>query len=144
MIEQAIADGNTVIFTTSSRMLPASLRVAVEHPEVTILNCSLNKSHRYIRTYSVRLYEVKFIIGAIAGSLAQDGQLGYICNYPIYGQIAGINAFALGAKMVNPRAKVYLEWSSVDGMEEAKRRLADRQINLISLQSLPSVSFAPG
>ena len=139
VIEQAIADGNTVIFTTSSRMLPASLRVAVEHPEVTILNCYLNKSHRYIRTYSVRLYEVKFIIGAIAGSLAQDGQLGYICNYPIYGQIAGINAFALGAKMVNPRAKVYLEWSSVDGMEEAKRRLADRQINLISLQDMISV-----
>ena len=139
VIEQAIADGNTVIFTTSSRMLPASLRVAVEHPEVTILNCSLNKSHRYIRTYSVRLYEVNFIIGAIAGSLAQDGRLGYICNYPIYGQIAGINAFALGAKMVNPRAKVYLEWSSVDGMEEAKRRLAHRKIDLISLQDMISV-----
>ena len=138
-IEQAIAEGNTVIFTTSSRMLPASLRVAVEHPEVIILNCSLNKSHRYIRTYYVRLYEVKFIIGAIAGSLAREGQLGYICNYPIYGQIAGINAFALGAKMVNPRARVYLEWSSVDGMGQARRRLTDRGIDLISLQDMISV-----
>lgn len=138
-IEQAINDGSTVLFTTSSRLLPASLHMAVEHPEVTILNCSLNKSHRYIRTYYVRLYEVKFIIGAIAGSLAQNGRLGYICNYPIYGQIAGINAFALGAKMVNPRAEVYLEWSSVDGMDEAKRRLTDRGIDLISLQDMISV-----
>ena len=138
-IEQAIAQGCTVIFTTSARLLPASLRVAVEHPDVIILNCSLNKSHRYIRTYYVRLYEMKFIIGAIAGSLARDGQLGYICNYPIYGQIAGINAFALGAKMVNPRATVYLEWSSVDGMEQAKRRLTDRGIDLISLQDMISV-----
>ena len=139
VIEQAIRDGNTVLFTTSSRMLPGSLRMAVEHPEVIIQNCSLNKSHRYIRTYYVRLYEVKFIIGAIAGSLSRDGQLGYICNYPIYGQIAGINAFALGAKMVNPRATVYLEWSSVDGMEEAKRRLMERKIDLISLQDMISV-----
>ncbi len=139
VIEQAIEEGNKVIFTTSPRMLPSSLRVAVEHPEVNILNCSLNKSHRYIRTYYARMYEVKFIIGAIAGSLAQDRPLGYICNYPIYGQIAGINAFALGAKMVNPRAKVYLEWSSVAGMGDASKRLTDRGIELISLQDMISV-----
>ena len=128
-----------MIFTTSPRMLPGSLRVAVEHPEIAILNCSLNKSHRYIRTYYARMYEVKFIIGAIAGALARDGQLGYICNYPIYGQIAGINAFALGAKMVNPLAQVYLEWSTVTGMEEARKRLTDRNIQLISLQDMISV-----
>lgn len=139
VIGQAIDEGNKVIFTTSPRMLPGSLRVAVEHPEIAILNCSLNKSHRYIRTYYARMYEVKFIIGAIAGALARDGQLGYICNYPIYGQIAGINAFALGAKMVNPLAQVYLEWSSVTGMEEARKRLTDRNIQLISLQDMISV-----
>ena len=135
-VEQAIADGNTVLFTTSPLLLPVSLRAAVEHPEVTILNCSLNKSHRYIRTYYARMYEVKFIIGAIAGALAREGKLGYLCNYPIYGQIAGINAFALGARMVNPRAKVYLEWSSVDGLEMATRRITDREIDLISLQDM--------
>ncbi|HIT31719.1 MAG TPA: BMP family ABC transporter substrate-binding protein [Candidatus Enterenecus stercoripullorum] len=139
VIQQAIDEGSRVIFTTSPRMLPGSLRLAVEHPEIVILNCSLNKSHRYIRTYYARMYEVKFIIGAIAGALKRDGQLGYICNYPIYGQIAGINAFALGAKMVNPRAKVYLEWSSVTGMEQARKRLTDRKIDLISLQDMISV-----
>lgn len=139
VIQQAIDDGNRVIFTTSPRMLPSSLRVAVEHPEITILNCSLNKSHRYIRTYYARMYEVKFILGALAGCLDREGKLGYICNYPIYGQIAGINAFALGAKMVNPKATVYLEWSSVSGMEQARRRLMDREIQLISLQDLISV-----
>ena len=134
VIAQAIDEGCKVIFTTSPRMLPDSLRLAVEHPEIAILNCSLNKSHRYIRTYYARMYEAKFIIGAIAGALAQAGELGYICDYPIYGQIAGINAFALGARLVNPRAKVYLEWSSVIGMERAKERLTHRKIELISLQ----------
>ncbi len=136
VIDQAIADGNTTIFTTSPLLLPASLRVAVEHPEVTILNCSLNKSHRYIRTYYPRMYEVKFIIGAIAGTLAENDRLGYICDYPIFGQIAGINAFALGAQMVRPQAKVYLEWSSVDGIDAAVKRLTDQGVTLISSQDM--------
>ena len=136
VIQQAIDDGNTILFTTSPRLLPASLRAAVEQPKVTILNCSLNKSHRYIRTYYARMYEAKFIIGAIAGSLAGVDNVGYLCDYPIYGQIAGINAFALGVQMVNPRTKVYLEWSTVGGAEAAIRRLTDRDIRLISSRDL--------
>lgn len=134
-LEQAIADGNTVIFTTSPRLLQPSLKAAVEHPKVTVLNCSLNTSHRYIRTYYARMYEIKFIIGAIAGSLAQSNNIGYICDYPIFGQVAGINAFALGVQMVNPLTKVRLEWSSVDGgLEAATKRLRDQGIKLISTQ----------
>ena len=133
-IEDAIAEGNTTIFTTSPRLLPASLRAAVEHPEVTILNCSLNKSHRYIRTYYARMYEAKFISGAVAGALSMDDNVGYICDYPIFGQIASINAFALGAQMVNPRARICLEWASVGGPEAALKRLTDRNVRIISTQ----------
>ena len=136
VIEQAIAEGATTVFTTSPRLLPASLRAAIEHPEVTILNCSLNKPHRYIRTYYARMYEAKFVSGAVAGALSMNDNVGYICDYPIYGQIAGINAFALGAQMVNPRARVCLEWSSVGGAEEALKRLTGRGVRIISSQDI--------
>lgn len=138
-LEKAIADGNTVIFTTSPRLLNASLRVAVEHPKVAVLNCSINTSHRYIRTYHARMYEVKFIIGAIAGAMAQSSDVGYICDYPIFGQVAGINAFALGVQMVNPLVKVRLEWSSVGGVEAATARLREHGIKLISTQDTKSL-----
>lgn len=134
VIEQAIEEGYTMIFTTSPRLTRASLRAAVEHPEIVIMNCSLNKSHRYISTYYTRMYEAKFILGALAGSLTASGQLGYVCDYPIYGQIAGINAFALGAQMTNPRSKVYLEWSATNGAEAATQALLERDIHLISTQ----------
>ncbi len=140
VLEQAIQEGNTLIFTTSPRLLPASLRAAVEHPEVTVFNCSLNASHRYVRTYYARMYEAKFISGAIAGSLSRGEPVGYLCDYPIYGQIAGINAFALGVEMVNPTARVYLEWSSVGGLDAALKRLTDRGIRLISSQDIKSLS----
>lgn len=136
VIEAAIEDGNTVLFTTSPRLLNVSLRAAVEHPEVTIFNCSLNASHRYIRTYYARMYEVKFITGAIAGSLAGTSPVGYICDYPIFGQVAGINAFALGVQMTNPTARVHLEWSSSaeggGGVDAAARRLGEKGVRLIS------------
>ena len=140
VLEQAIADGNTLLFTTSPRLMPASLRAAVQHPEVVIMNCSLNKSHRYIRSYYARMYEAKFIIGAMAGALSESGRLGYVCDYPIYGQIAGINAFALGAQMTNPRAQVFLEWSSVKGLADATQALLDRGIHLVSSQDTAQLS----
>lgn len=112
-LEKIASDGYDVIFTTTPRLLNASLKTAINHPEVKVLNCSLNTSHRYIRTYYGRMYEAKFLTGAIAGAMSENDKIGYIADYPIYGMTANINAFALGAKMVNPRAKIYLEWSTV-------------------------------
>ena len=132
VIKQAINDGNKIIFTTSPRLFQASLRAAVERPDILIMNCSLNKPHRYIRTYYTRMYEAKFILGAIAGSLTESGKLGYVCDYPIFGQIAGINAFALGAQMTCPKAKVYLEWAGVKGANLAAQSLLDKGIQIIS------------
>lgn len=113
VIEEAIADGNEIIFTTTPKLLKASLKAAVDHPDIKILNCSLNTTHPSIRAYYGRMYEAKFLIGAIAGVMSEIDNIGYIADYPIYGMTANINAFALGAKMVNPRAKIYLEWSTV-------------------------------
>lgn len=121
LVEKAIADaiqkGCNIIFTTTPEFVQASVQAAIANPNVRILNCSLNTSHRYIRTYYARMYEAKFLMGAVAGSMAENGQLAYIADYPIFGTIANINAFALGAKMVNPRAQVYLEWSTLKDVD---------------------------
>ena len=111
--EQAIADGNTVIFSTAPTLLDISTKYAMKYPKLKILNCSLNTSSKYVKTYYGRLYEAKFLIGAIAGVMAKTDKIRYIADYPIYGMIANINAFALGAQMVNPNLKIYLEWSKL-------------------------------
>lgn len=123
IIESAIADGCNLIFTTTPAFVQASVKAAIANPDVQILSCSLNTSHRYIRTYYSRMHEAKFLMGAIAGAMATNDRLSYVADYPIYGTIANINAFALGAKMINPRVKVYLEWSTkkeVDIFEKIK------------------------
>lgn len=117
LLEEAIASGCNLIFTTTPTFVQASVKAAIAHPETRILSCSLNTSHRYIRTYYSRMHEAKFLMGAIAGAMAENNRLTYIADYPIYGSIANINAFALGAKMINPRAKVYLEWSTMKDVD---------------------------
>lgn len=131
ILEKAIAEGNNLIFTTTPPLLKASLKAAIEHPEVKILNCSLNNTHKNIRTYYARMYEAKFLQGAIGGAMSKSGNIGYIADYPIYGMIANINAFALGAKMVNPRAKIYLEWSTIKD-HDMFETFADHNVGIIS------------
>lgn len=131
ILEKAVADGCDVIFTTTPKLIGASLKASLAHPEVKIINCSLNMSHPSIRTYYGRIHEAKFLLGAIAGALADDNKIGYVATYPTYGMIAAINAFALGAQMTNPRAQVYLEWTSEKGAD-IPARFAENGVTLIS------------
>ena len=120
-IVKCIQQGCNLIFTTTPTFVQASVKAAIAHPDIRIVNCSLNTSHRYIRTYYARMYEAKYLMGAIAGAMADNNRLMYIADYPIYGTIANINAFAIGAKLVNPRAEVYLEWSSAKDYDISRR-----------------------
>ena len=111
-MERLIAEGSRVVFATSPLMLQAAIRVSLAHPDVKVLNCSLLAPYYHVRSYYLRLYEAKFLIGMIAGALTENDRIGYIADYPILGAPSSINAFALGARMVNPRAVVELEWST--------------------------------
>ena len=114
-IEQAISDGAQVVFTTAPPLSRATLKAAVAYPRIRFLNCSVSQAYSSIRTYYGRIFEAKFITGAIAGAMAQNNRIGYIGSYPIFGSLASVNAFALGAQMTNPRAEVELRWTCVPG-----------------------------
>jgi basic membrane lipoprotein Med (substrate-binding protein (PBP1-ABC) superfamily) len=62
--------------------------------------------------------------------MADNDMVGYVANYPIFGTIASINAFALGVRLTNPRARVQLRWSCVPG--EPVRELTESGVKVIS------------
>lgn len=115
LLEQAVADGANVVFATTPKLSRATLKMSVKYPRVRFLNCSVNAPYSSVRTYYSRIYEAKFITGAIAGAMANNDRIGYIGSYPIFGVPASINAFALGAQLTNPRAKISLRWSCLGG-----------------------------
>ena len=109
-IEAAIADNCNVIFATGPQMATECVKAAIQHPEVRIFNCSVNMSYSSICNYYPRMFESKFLLGALAAAMSTTDKIGYLADYPIYGMVSNVNAFALGAAMINPRAKIYLNW----------------------------------
>ena len=113
--EAAVLWGADVVFTPSVRQANDTLRAAIKYDNVKFLNCSINLAHQSVRTYFAKLYEAKFLAGVVAGTAAAaDGshRIGYCSGMPVYGTIACINAFAIGAAMADPKVKIYLDWST--------------------------------
>ena len=129
-MEQAAADGAKILFATTPPMIDACRRLVAKHPDIKVLNCALSQPYTGVRMYYSRMYECKFITGAIAGAMAENDTIGYISNYPIIGDPANVNAFALGARMTNPRAKILLRWSCLPG--NALHDLLDEGATVIS------------
>ena len=115
LIEQAIDEGAQVIFTTAPKLNRITLKFAVKYPKLHFFNCSVDLPYSSVRAYYGRIFEAKFITGAIAGAMAQDDRIGYVGSNPILGVPASINAFALGALLTNPRAEIELRWSCCGG-----------------------------
>lgn len=141
-MEIAIKNGAEIIFATTASLIKVCRRVAARHPEVKIFNCSVYMPYSDVRTYYSRIYEGKFISGAIAGALAEMDDIGYIASYPIYGVPAGINAFALGAQLTRPNVRIHLKWSCTGG--GPVRELQEKGINIISSLDIPQQTVQEG
>ena len=134
-IGQLCEIGYDIIFIVTPNLINASIKVAAQYPSVYIFNCQLGSTHNTVRSYYARIYEAKLLTGIIAGVLCDNNVVGYVADYPIYGVVAGINAFALGAKMVNPRIKIKLAWSSMKHVDY-ERMFKEEGIDIISAQEM--------
>ena len=122
LFDRAVGDGAQMIFATTPTLIGACRKAAAKYPDCKILNCSVSMPFAGVRTYYSRIYEGKFISGAVAGAMSKSGRLGYIASNPIYGVPAGINAFALGAQLTDPDARVILRWTCVSSDAIAELR----------------------
>ena len=136
-LEQAVSDGAQVIFTTTVPLIFACRKLAPKYPGVRFLNCSVDMPYPGVRTYYSRIYEAKFLLGVIAGALAVDDRIGYVADYPSFGVPANINAFALGARMVNPRARIELRWTCLPDQEDPLAVFTRKGITVVSGRDAP-------
>ena len=133
-LEQAAADGAQVVFTTTVPLIFACRKLAPKYPGVRFLNCSVDMPYPGVRTYYSRIYEAKFLLGALAGTLAEDARIGYVADAPVFGTPAAINAFALGAQLTRPDAQILLRWSCCE--QEPAAALAAEGLGMICAHDL--------
>nr|WP_319394994.1 BMP family ABC transporter substrate-binding protein [uncultured Desulfobacter sp.] len=99
-----------VIFTTSFGYMDDTVKAAEKYPDTKFMHCAGFKRAANLGTYFGDLYQMYYLNGMMAGALTQSNKLGYVAAYPIPELIRHINAYALGAKAVNPDAVVNIKW----------------------------------
>ena len=130
-VEEAVEHKADLIVTCSPTQMRQALRAAAEHPGPAYLNCSVSLSHSAVRGFYGRMYEAKFLLGALAASLAGHHRVGYVAESPVFSTVAEINAFAIGAAMVDPYVTVHLKWFSAKDYDW-RREFREEGVHIIS------------
>ena len=135
-IEQLARTGHKLIFTTSFGYMEPTLQVAKKYPDVKFEHATGFKRDKNVSTYSAKFHEGRYIIGQIAGKMTKSNTIGYVGAFPIPEVVAGINAFYLGAKSVNPNVKIKIVWANTwfdPGKEgDAAKALLDQGVDVIT------------
>lgn len=108
IIEDLVKDGNNLIFATSFGFGEAMIAAAKKHANVKFLHAT-GAWHNPVpnfATYYGATEDAKFLAGMAAGKATKSGMIGFVAPFLIPEVIRHINGFALGARSVNPNAKV--------------------------------------
>ena len=111
-IIRKLAQANDLVFTTSFGFMNPTVKVAREFPKVKFEHATGYKRAKNLATYSARFYEGRFLAGIIAGRMTKSNVIGFVGAFPIPEVVQNINAYAIGARMVNPSATVKVVWVS--------------------------------
>ncbi len=139
-IESLVKKGYKVIFTTSFGYMDATEKAANNYPDVYFFHCSGYKyNDRNFTAYFGRIYQPSFLAGIVAGMMTKTNKIGYVEPIPIPEVVRITNAFALGVKMVNPEAKIYIVWThswfDPATEKEAAEALLDLGVDVIAQQT---------
>jgi basic membrane protein A and related proteins len=138
--EKVLADlassGHKLIFATSFGYMNYVLKVAKRFPDVYWEHATGYKRDKNISTYNIRFYQGRYVQGIIAGRLSKTGVAGYVGSIPVPEVIQGMNAFMLGMKSVNPKAKMKFimvnSWYDPPKEGDAAKALMDQGCDIIT------------
>ena len=112
VLRDLASQGNKLIFTTSFGYMEPTIKVAQEFPDVKFMHATGYKLAPNVGVYDASFYQDAYISGMIAGAMTKTNTLGFVGSFPIPEVLRNINAFALGAQAINPKAKVKVVWVS--------------------------------
>lgn len=128
VIEDLIADGNTMIFGTSFGFQDAFVAAAEKHADVCFEFATGYKSGANLSQFYGGAEDTDYLAGMAAGAASKTGKLGYLASFPIPEVIRGINAWTLGARAANPEATVKVVWVNSWFDPPAERKAAEALI----------------
>lgn len=108
-VSSLAAQGYQMIFATSFGYLSKSL--VAKYPKVLFEQATGVDTAANMSEYFGAGEDSIFLSGIAAGAASKSGNIGYIVPFPIPEVLRHANAFALGAQLAHPGAKVSLIWT---------------------------------
>jgi basic membrane protein A and related proteins len=139
VMEKMIANGTRLIFPTSYGYLEPTLRVASRHPDVIFESAgrTVSPGVKNVGTYFAKQYEPMYVAGVVAGRMTKKNELGFVAAHPVPQVLQNINAFTLGVRSVNPKAKVHViwtnSWSDAPTEAEASKGLIESGVDVLTM-----------
>jgi len=109
---EELAQNHDIIFTTSYGYMDPTINVAKKYPDVAFMHATGYKTADNVGTYQTKGYEPGYLAGLAAGSLSENGKIGYVGAFPTPEVIYTINAFTLAAQSIKPETEVSVVWSN--------------------------------
>ena len=134
-------DGAKIIFPTSFGYFdPHVLVMAKKYPDVMFLHCGglwNEKVHpKNVGSYFGYIDECQYLSGIVAGHTTKSKKLGFVAAKPIPQVRRNINAFALGARSVDPSITCTViftgDWSMPVKEAEATNSLINQGVDVIT------------
>lgn len=130
VIDSFIRDeGANVVIGTSFDFLGPIQQAAANNPDVDFLTCSGFLTSPNLGSYFARMYMPQWLAGRLAAQMSATGKLGIVGSVVIPETVRHANAFALGARSINPEATVMIRWVNrwfdVEAEQAATQELID-------------------
>jgi len=109
-VASLVAQGYKLIFATSYGYV--SKAFAAKYPNVLFEQATGTDTAKNLSEYFGAAEDTVFLSGMAAGAASKTGDIGFVVAYPIPEVIRHANAFALGAQVTHPGAKIHLVWTN--------------------------------
>jgi basic membrane protein A and related proteins len=127
VIESLVRDGNKIIFSTSFGFQTCMVSEAEKHPDVKFEQATGTAQSKNLAEYFGAGEDSIYLSGMAAGAATKKGVLGYVVPFAIPEVIRHANAFALGAQVTHPGAKIRLIWTN-SWLDQAKEKKAAQSL----------------
>ncbi len=124
-MEDLIADGASLIFSTSFDDDPFLLALAKTHPNVLFRQATARANSTFppnVGSQNALINQGHYVNGVAAGLCTTTNKLGFVAGFPFGPVLLNVNSFLLGSRQTNPKATVQVIFTG--GWEDAEHDAA--------------------
>jgi basic membrane lipoprotein Med (substrate-binding protein (PBP1-ABC) superfamily) len=137
IMEGMIQQGAKLIFATSFGHQESAFNLAKKHPDVVFEHAGGWMQAPNFGNFFAATQAAWYPMGVAAGKMTKSNTLGFVVGVPIGYAIGNVNAFALGARSVNPAVQVRVvvvgSWSDKAKEAAAASALIDQGADVVTM-----------